>query len=575
MLFVIRQMLVFLRPCRGVAFLFLFVFAIENIVISLAPLSFQFIIDYAIVPRDQAAFTLMMIVLSTAGIVGVCAGLVSDRLLARISAVVIRNLRERLFMGMQRLDLERYGANRTGEHVARFTVDLPAIESAMTMLMTIGLQSLIVVSFSTAILFTLQWSMALVILAGACLIYVGPFLLGKRADTAFTAYRNDVDRMAGDVQENARGQMVIQGFSLQNEAIRRFTVGLQQLFQSHYRKNVMSASLDRLPMISLLMVNFTMIGFGSYLALTERITLGALVAFFTIYTSMGNAVYNLTAVVPSFTDAKVSLERILELLNQPPPKDEEQSKVPLLSHCPEIVADKLIFGYPGQEPLLQEVSFTIEAGSSVAFIGPSGSGKSTLLHLVMGLRQPLGGRITIDGDDLSSLNNEAYRKCIGAVFQESFLFRGSVLDNIRIAKPEATLQEVIEAAEQADIHEFIASLPNGYDTVVSEDGGNLSGGQKQRIAIARALVRRPSLLLLDEVTSALDPISEAAVNATIKKLSGSRTVVIVTHRLEAITGVDQIFVMNEGRLMESGLHSELMNKDGLYKFMREHQTAVK
>ncbi|MBA9086631.1 ATP-binding cassette subfamily B protein [Fontibacillus solani] len=575
MLFVIRQMLVFLRPCRGVAVVFLFVFAIENIVISLAPLSFQFMIDYAIIPQDRGAFSLILIILSTAGLVGVCAGLASDRLLAHISAVVQRNLRARLFTGMQRLDLERYGANRTGEHVARFTVDLPAIESAMAMLMTIGLQSLIVVAFSTAVLFTLQWSMALVILAGACLIYMGPFLLGKRATTAFTAYRNDVDRMAGDVQENARGQLVIQGFSLQNEAIRRFTLGLQQLFRSHYRKNVMGASLDRLPMISLLLVNFTMIGFGSYLALTERITLGAMVAFFTIYTSMGNAVYNLTAVAPSFTGAKVSLDRILELLNQPPAKESEQIKIPQLSHCPEIAADKLIFGYPGQEPLLQGVSFTIEAGSSVAFVGPSGSGKSTLLHLIMGLRQPNGGRITIDGEDLSSLNAEAYRKCIGAVFQDSFLFRASVLDNIRIAKPEATLQDVMEAAEQADIHEFIASLPNGYDTLVSEDGGNLSGGQKQRIAIARALVRQPSLLLLDEVTSALDPISEAAVNATIQKLSGSRTVVIVTHRLEAITGVDQIFVMNEGRLMESGRHSELMNKGGLYKFMREQQTAVK
>lgn len=575
MLFVIRQMLGFLRPCRGFSVVFLIVFAIENIVISLAPLSFQFLIDYAIVPKDKEAFTLILIILSTAGIAGVFAGLASDRLLARINAVVQRNLRERLFTGMQRMDLERYGATRTGEHVARFTVDLPAIESAMTMLMTIGFQSLIVVAFSSAVLFSLQWSMALVILAGACLIYVGPLLLGKRAGAAFTAYRNDVDRMASDVQENARGQLVIQGFSLQNEAIRRFTVGLQQLFHSHYRKNVMGASLDRMPMISLLLVNFSMIGYGSYLALTERITLGALVAFFTIYTSMGNAVYNLTAVVPSFTGAKVSLERILELINQPLVKDKEQLKIHQLSHCPRVAADKLIFGYPGQEPLLQDVSFTIEAGSSAAFVGPSGSGKSTLLHLIMGLRQLTGGRITIDGEDLSSLNAEDYRKHIGAVFQESFLFRGSVLDNIRIAKPEATMQEVIEAAEQADIHEFIASLPDGYDTLVSEDGGNLSGGQKQRIAIARALVRRPSLLLLDEVTSALDPISEAAVNATVQKLSGSRTVVIVTHRLEAITGVGQIFVMNEGRLMESGRHSELMNKDGLYKFMREQQSAVK
>lgn len=570
---VIRQLFSFLRPCRGLAVLFLFAAAIEMTVISLAPLSFKFMIDQAIEPRDRSAFFLILVILGTAGVFGVLAGLASDRMLARMGAMVQQNLRLRLFSRMQRLDIDRFQSSRSGEHISRFTVDLPAIEDAMVSILTIGLQSFAVITISTGILFTLQWSMALVILAGASLIYIVPYLMGNRARAAFSDYRSDLEGMAADVQENVRGQMVVQGFSLQNAAIRKFEDRLKQLFVSHYRKNTMVASLDRLPMISLLLVNFTIIGFGSYLALTERITLGALVAFFTIYTSMGNAVYNLTAILPSFASARVSLDRITELLQHPEKDNGENTGAPLTRN-PEIRADKLVFGYPGKEPVLREVSFTVEAGSTVAFVGPSGSGKSTLLQLLLGLRKPSGGRLAIDGADLAAWNGESYRESIGTVFQDSFLFRGTLLDNIRIGKPEASLQEVAEAARQADIHEYISRLPDGYETQVLEDGSNLSGGQKQRIAIARGLLRNPSLLLFDEVTSALDPISEAAVSQTIRKLSKQRTVVIVSHRLSAIAGADQIFVMQEGRLVESGRHIELLEKRGLYSTMWERQTAA-
>lgn len=570
---VIRQLFSFLRPCRGLAVLFLLAAAIEMAVISLAPLSFKFMIDQAIEPRDRGAFFLILVILGTAGVFGVLAGLASDRMLARMGAMVQQNLRLRLFSRMQRLDIDRFQSSRSGEHISRFTVDLPAIEDAMVSILTIGLQSFAVITVSAGILFTLQWSMALVILAGASLIYIVPYLMGNRARAAFSDYRSDLEGMAADVQENVRGQMVVQGFSLQNAAIRKFEDRLKQLFVSHYRKNTMVASLDRLPMISLLLVNFTIIGFGSYLALTERITLGALVAFFTIYTSMGNAVYNLTAILPSFASARVSLDRITELLQQPEKDNGENTGAPLTRN-PEIRADKLVFGYPGKEPVLREVSFTVEAGSTVAFVGPSGSGKSTLLQLLLGLRKPSGGRLAIDGADLAAWNGESYRESIGTVFQDSFLFRGTLLDNIRIGKPEASLQEVTEAARQADIHEYISRLPDGYETQVLEDGSNLSGGQKQRIAIARALLRNPCLLLFDEVTSALDPISEAAVSQTIRKLSKQRTVVIVSHRLSAIAGADQIFVMQEGRLVESGRHIELLEKRGLYSTMWERQTAA-
>ncbi|NMO95556.1 ABC transporter ATP-binding protein [Paenibacillus lemnae] len=568
---VIRHFVTFLSPRRGLAIAFFLTSFIELTVLSLAPLSFKFMIDYAIEPGDRNAFFLILGILGSIGACGVAAGLISDRLLATILAEVQQQLRRRLFSHLQHLNMERFQASRAGEHVSRFTVDLPAIEGAMMSMMTIGLQSVAVVSISVAILFTLQWSMALLILAGASLIYLGPYLLSRRARRVYGAYRDELEAMTGDVQENVRGQMIIQGFHVQQTQIHKFEKRLQQLFIRHVHYNVTNASLDRLPIISLLLVNFSIIGFGSYLALLGQITLGTLVVFFTIYTSMGNAVYNLTAILPSFASARVSLERLSEMLTDEEKQQAEQKDSAALQPCPEIIADGLVFRYPGKEPALQGISFTIPAGTTAAFVGPSGSGKSTILQLILGLRQPSGGRLTVGGIDILHVDAESYRSRVGTVFQDSFLFRGTVKDNILIGRPDASMEDVVRAAEQASLHEFITGLPDGYDTAVLEDGTNFSGGQKQRIAIARALLREPYLLLLDEITSSLDPLSEAAVTHTIQNRSKKRTAVIISHRLSVINTADVIFVMNEGRLVDSGRHDELLRRCPLYLQMWKQQ----
>lgn len=605
---VIRQLAAFLRPCSWRFVLFLLAAMVELTVLALAPLSFKFMIDEAITPNDARAFWLILAVLGIAGIIGMSCGWLSDRLLAKMSAIVQQNLRLKMFKRIQQLDSRLSASAHKNEIVSRFTVDLPAIDGAIMAILTIGLQSLAVITISAAILFTLQWGMALVILAGASMIYLAPYLLEGKARSAFSDYRQGLDDMAGDVQESLQGRMVIQGFSLQSSFIARFEGRLQSFFVSHYRKNKMAASLDRLPIISLLAVNFTIIGFGSYLALNGSISLGALVAFFTIYTSMGNSVYNLTAILPSFANARVSLERLSALLEEEKEESALADKLPpsghsaakaddtsqraadeagprtsadaayaqpggalRMRHSPTIQAAQLRYGYSPEKPVLDGVSFTIPAGTTAAFVGPSGSGKSTVLQLLLGLLHAQSGSLTLDQAELGSIGKEAFRQNIGVVFQESFLFRGTLLYNLKLGKPDASLGEVMEAARQADIHEFITGLPQGYETQVEEDGGNLSGGQKQRIALARALLRKPSLLLLDEITASLDPLSEAAVMRTIRKLDGRQTMVIVTHRLASITGVDQIFVLDGGQIVERGRHEELLQGDGLYASMWEQQ----
>jgi ATP-binding cassette, subfamily B, bacterial len=231
----------------------------------------------------------------------------------------------------------------------------------------------------------------------------------------------------------------------------------------------------------------------------------------------------------------------------------------------------VIFSYGGGQLNLDHVTFRIPAGSSVAFVGSSGSGKSTVLNLVMRFYDPHGGSVKLGGRELRGISLESLRASFGVVFQDNFLFNTTLRENIRVGKPAATEAEVQGAARAAEIHDFIVSLPRGYDTMVGERGGRLSGGERQRIAIARAILRDPSILILDEATSALDPATEAALNATLARVARGRTVVSVTHRLQSVTDASRIFVLDHGRLVEEGTHAELLEHRGAYRKLWEKQ----
>lgn len=574
MVTVIKNLLSYLRPYKLLTSLFFLTLLLDLAFISLAPLSFKFIIDKAIEPRDIDAFFLILQILVIVGLFCLSAGIVSDYILAKLNARVQTDLRKKLFAQIQHLHIGFFQKSRSGDFISYFSVDLPAIEGAMTVILTTGIQSLSVVIISTVVLFYLQWSMAVFILIGAIAIFTGPYLLGQRAQSVNSVYKEQLASMTSDVQENIKAQKVIKGFNLQSAMIEKFNVRLSSLFRSSYNKNVMNAKLERIPMVSLLLINFTIIGFGSYLALKGHITIGSLVAFFTMYTSMGNSVFNLTFTIPAFTEALVSMERIRNLLDQP----REETGNSIFSGIEQrkltIDMDHVTFSYDQKQPALKQVSLCIPAGTTAAFVGSSGSGKSTMVQMLLGFYAPDDGHIRINGVSFQALDRGLYREQIGVVFQDNFLFHGTLLENIRIGKPNASLDEVIAAAKKAEIHDYICNLPDGYETQVLDEGSNFSGGQRQRLAIARAILRDPPILLLDEATSALDPISEAAINETFGKLSHERTVITVTHRLASITGVDHIFVFDQGELIESGHHQQLLEKDGFYKQLWDKQSGL-
>lgn len=574
MLIVLKNLFGYMRPYKLLTTLFFFTLILDLAFVSFAPLSFKIIIDQAIEPKDMDAFTFIMIILGTAGVICLSAGILSDYALAKLNARIQNDLREKLFTHLQHVHIDTFQKFRSGDLVSFFSVDLPAIERAMAVILTTGLQSLTVVLVSTVVLFYLEWSMALFILLGAAVIFAGPYLLGRRAQTVNTDYKAQFSAMTSDIQENMKAQKVIKGFHLQQAMIDKFHKRLGSLFASSYQKNIIGAKMERIPMTSLLVINFTIIGFGSYLALTGHITLGSLVAFFTMYTSMGNSVFSLTFTLPVFTDAQVSMERIKQVLDQPLEATGSIRLDPSAMQHPAIDVQHVTFGYRPEQPVLKGIHLHIPAGTTAAFVGSSGSGKSTLVQLLLGFYEPDKGTVEINGNSLHTLDLGSYRDWIGVVFQDNFLFHGTLLENIRLSKPDATREEIIQAAKQAEIHDMIMGLPDGYETMVLDEGSNFSGGQRQRLAIARAILRNPSILFLDEATSSLDPISEASINRTFGELSRNRTVVTVTHRLASITGADQIFVFDQGELLDCGSHAEMLERGGFYKKLWEKQSGL-
>ncbi|MBP1990621.1 ABC transporter transmembrane domain-containing protein [Paenibacillus eucommiae] len=571
---VIRHLLSYMRAYKPLAAFFFLALLLDLAFLSLAPLSFKVLIDKAIIPQDIDYFVLILLVVGISGLICMSAGVASDYALAKLTARVQKDLRQRLFEHMQHVNIGFFQKTRSSELLSYFSVDLPSIERAMNSILTIGIQSVTVVVISTAVLFYLQWSMAVAILLGAVLIFLGPYLLGRRAQAMNVLHKEQLEIMIGDLQENIKAQKVIKGFNLQHAMTNKFTSRLQTMFLIHYRKNVINAQLERLPMVSLLLVNLTIIGLGSYLALRGHITLGALVAFFTMYTSMGNSVFNLTFTITAFTDVSVSIERMQKLMQAPLEAADGSYMEHLQEQLPEIRFADVSFKYTEDRDVLKKIDLHIPPGSTAAFVGSSGSGKSTLVQLILGFYEPGEGHIEINRHRLETLNRGYFREQIGVVFQENFLFNGTILDNIRISKPEASTEEVIEAAKKAEIHDYITSLPARYETVVLDEGANFSGGQRQRLAIARAILRNPPILLLDEATSALDPISEASINRTFEELSKNRTVVTVTHRLSSITGADSIFVFDQGRLVDSGTHQEMLHNGGYYKELWDKQNGL-
>lgn len=539
------------------------------------PLSFKFIIDLAIVPQQYSLLILILCLMVSGALASVVIGMYRDRMFARLGSRIVADYYNKLYAKLQTLSTDFYHRINGGDIVSRFNNDILSIETFI-MLIPYALLSVFGLILNVAVLFVLQWQLALLAVVGLPLCLIGPKLFGKRAYDASYILKEEQADIAAAVQENVSAQPVVKAFGLQQLLIERFEERMTRYTNLATRSNFLNLLIDRTTNMGTMLLNLMTICAGSVLAFFGILSIGSLLAFSAILLNLSYLVAAITWLAPQLIQAASGMQRVRELMDLVPTVYDKERAAVLQPLRRDLAFSDVTFSYSPQQRSLNNVSLTIQKGTFAAFVGASGSGKSTIINLFMRFYDPQQGAVLYDGTDIRDISMQSLRSQIGIVFQESFLFRSSIRENIRLGKPDATDEEVVNAARSAEIHDFIMSLPEGYETDVGERGGRLSGGQRQRVAIARAIIRNPSILILDEATSALDPATEASINLTLQRITAQRTVISVTHRLASAEHADCIYVLHQGEIAERGTHEQLLRlPDGRYKQSWEKQTGFK
>ena len=491
--------------------------------------------------------------------------------IARLNARVLVRLRRQLYGHLLRLPLHRLGQMRTGGITSRLSGDIDAVSGLVQMAILTPGVAIAKVVMTVAILFAINWRMALgAVMLLPLLIALNLFYV-RRIRPIYRSIRRDRAEIDGRVVETFGGIRVVRAFGRERTELRRYmtahhAVVRKQLLARWMEFCVWAGWGLFIPLVALLIV-----WFGGTLVLAGQATIGGIIAF-QMYLMM--LLMPVATIVRSYGEVQQSLaalERVFDLLSEPVDLPDRPGAVEAPPRVERIEFDRVSFAYPDRGPVLREITLSVPGGSTVALVGPSGSGKTTLTHLVARFYDPTTGAIRLNGRDLREIRLASYRRLIGLVQQDTFLFDGTIAENIAYARPDASREEVLSAARRAHVDEFVRRLPEGYETRVGERGLKLSGGQAQRVAIARAILADPQILILDEATSNLDSESERYIQQSLAELLTGRTTFIIAHRLSTIQHADLIVVLDAGRLVEVGTHEALMLRDGRYRQMVEQQ----
>jgi ATP-binding cassette subfamily B protein len=574
-----RQVAHFLRPYfapyRTSLLLLVLGVAIETAYNTAFPLCLKYLIDEAIGEQDHAVLIWILAVMGGMWAVVSVVTIGYEYQNARLGSHLLGDVRCRLFIHLQLLTMGFYERAKVGEVLSRFSIDLRALDEVVMHCISWGILPLLEIVAGSVLLFVLSWPLALTAMLIFPLTFLGPRLLSPRALTCSYQQKQQEGTTLSVIQENVTAQPVVRAFSLHGVTRGWFDTRNQDLVATSTWAHFLRMLVERSVTLSVMLLHLLILAVGAWLAFSGQITIGTLVTFESVFWEISYNIGHFTEFLPVLIEGAGSVQHINDLLAESV-YNVEPINAPFLPRLSrDLVFDNVSFSYTGSEPQLCNITCTIPCGAHVAIVGPSGAGKSTMVALLLRLHDPTAGVVKIDGHDVRAYTRDALRAQMAVVFQDNFLFDMSIRDNIRLGNLSATDADVEAAAQAAEIHRFIQSLPDGYDTMVGERGVRLSGGQRQRIAIARALVRNPAILILDEAASALDQGTEAAINRTLNKVSQGRTVISVTHRLTSVTNSDMIYVLNHGRLVEQGTHHTLLQHQGLYRTLWRSQEDTK
>jgi ABC-type multidrug transport system fused ATPase/permease subunit len=537
------------------------------------PLSTKHVFD-TLIPRGDGQ-DLAIFIIALFAIYGLNAAVLMRRVYVSgwLTQKVLLGLQERMFSRLQRLSHDYYGRAKVGDIMARLSSDLLVVQGALSQVIGVGM-FLALSSVAAAItLLRLDLQLGLIVVVVVPAFAVIYFVMRSRVQAASKERQKYMGQVAATTQENLSAHAVVKAFGLEERAETSYRSALDALFRATLRLQVLGTFFEISIGLAVILGQLVVLGVGGYMVIQGDVTIGTLAAFMGLLTALLTPIAALSGIGQAIQMATGSIDRINELLEEPISVTEMPDARVLPPLSKEVRFEHASFGYDASRQILKDVSFTIGAGRSVAIVGPSGSGKSTIVNLLMRFYDPAGGRVLMDGHDLREVTLASLRGQIGIVFQDTFIFDTTVRENIAIGRLGSSDAEVAAAAEAAQLTKFIQGLPAGFDTVMGERGVRMSGGQRQRLAIARALLRDPRILILDEATSALDPHTEAEIQETLAAAAAGRTIISITHRLTRAAGADRIFVLDQGRLVEEGSHTDLMNAGGLYQRMYDEQTG--
>ncbi len=570
-----QRMLVFVRPYRKHLALAGVILVVNSLLGLVLPLAIRGIVDAVFVRGSLQLLNWVTALLFGIFIVQAILGFGQSYLIAWVGERVIANLRTRLYAHLQSMPLRFFANVRVGELVSRLANDVQTIQEAVTSTLLSFLSQAIMFVGALVIIFVMAPRLTLLMLAIVPLVMLGMIVLGRLIRRISRQVQDALAASTATAEEALAGVRIVKSFAREPYEIERYSTAIERLFGLAIKRARLRAVLG--PLIGLLAFSAValVLWFGSREVIAGRLTPGQLVSFL-IYTMMiASSIGSFTGLYSQIQQAVGASERVFELLGTPPEMQDEPDAIPLPPVQGRVCFENVSFDYGDHSEareVLKDVSLTVEPGRVVALVGASGAGKTTLANLIPRFYDPTAGRITIDGYDIRRVQMRTLREQIGIVPQETALFSGSVRDNIAYGRLDASQEEIEAAARAANAHEFITALPQGYDTLVGERGVKLSGGQRQRIAIARAILKDPRILILDEATSSLDTESEQAIQEALERLMRHRTTFIIAHRLSTITRADWIVVLDGGRIVEEGTHSQLLAQEGgLYRRMHALQ----
>jgi ABC-type multidrug transport system fused ATPase/permease subunit len=567
---VARRALAYMRPYTGSVLFALLMTIAQAALLTVGPVLTKIAIDDHIANGDISGMTAFLGLTVLAYFAAFLTNWSQMQVMTVVGQRLLQKMRGDMVRHIQRLPLTYFDKIPSGVVVSRVINDVQTVNELLSNGIVQALSDVLTLAFTVAVMVALAPNLALVTFAVVPLMGIAVWIFTEKAKVAYRRTRVTVATLTGEIAESYAGVRVVQAFAREASSQERFDEVNNNNRVANIQANTLSSML--LPVVELCNAGSTVavIAYGGWLMVQGESTLGVLVAFLAYITRFFQPVRTLTQFYNQLQAATAAAEKVFELLDEPVTINEAPEPV-VLSHVEgEVEFRDVAFSY-GREPVLEDVSFHADPGEMIALVGHTGAGKTTIASLLCRFYDPVEGSILIDGHDLRDLSFKTLRATVGLVLQDNFLFSGTIADNIRYARPDASDEDVLAASKVANAHDFITRMPRGYETMVLERAANLSLGQRQLIAIARAVLADPRVLILDEATSNIDSQTELLVQQALGKLLAGRTSLVIAHRLSTIRAADEVLVLDAGRVVERGNHHDLLRNRGHYFTLYQQQ----